>query len=585
MALIAGSGLIATVAATGLLLSFAYDNIRDASITEMRQIAGSYAADIERSMSTGVELTANLRSGLTAMKKGGDADRARADLLLRTVLEDSPSVLGTWTGWEPNAFDGKDADFVGKEGHDATGRYVPYWVRNSGKISHQALIDYTIPGNGDYYQLAFTQRKTVIVEPYLYDIGGEKVAMTSIATPILWEGKAVGVAGMDISLAETHKTLSAVKPMGTGFLGLVTGAGVIVSHPDSGLTAKSIKDAGDKTAAWGDLIAHPGDAVQTAGADGAPLISVAMPVKLTPDLNWYAIVSVPKAAVFAKLYGILWSAAPVSGASALRLGLAVWFIARKLNFAPKIGEDDPKAWRCNRRWRRRWVYGPLVWCRERGTGKHYRPLTRVQPPQDHPGAGGRGQPRPRGAGTPATLRLPCRTRGGDPLCRRRARPWAGETLGWRHDRAAGETFQRSPGCDPQGFQRLGGKAAGRTPVLLSECRDHPGRLGGNPRRGRRSGLPHRAAGGLGGADRRGAGGNHHLGQGFDPARRRSRFARRPHQTGGGALRRDRAQCGGGDERHRGILAIDLQHHRRHRRHRLPDQPAGPECRCRGGTGR
>ncbi len=59
MALIAGSGLIATVAATGLLLSFAYDNIRDASITEMRQIAGSYAADIERSMSTGVELTAN----------------------------------------------------------------------------------------------------------------------------------------------------------------------------------------------------------------------------------------------------------------------------------------------------------------------------------------------------------------------------------------------------------------------------------------------------------------------------------------------------------------------------------------------
>ncbi len=329
MALIAGSGLIATVAATGLLLSFAYDNIRDASITEMRQIAGSYAADIERSMSTGVELTANLRSGLTAMKKGGDADRARADLLLKTVLEDSPSVLGTWTGWEPNAFDGKDADFVGKEGHDATGRYVPYWVRNSGKISHQALIDYTIPGNGDYYQLAFTQRKTVIVEPYLYDIGGEKVAMTSIATLILWEGKAVGVAGMDISLAETHKTLSAVKPMGTGFLGLVTGAGVIVSHPDSGLTAKSIKDAGDKTAAWGDLIAHPGDAVQTAGADGAPLISVAMPVKLTPDLNWYAIVSVPKATVFAKLYDILWTAALVTGATALLLGLAVWFIARK----------------------------------------------------------------------------------------------------------------------------------------------------------------------------------------------------------------------------------------------------------------
>jgi methyl-accepting chemotaxis protein len=29
------------------------------------------------------------------------------------------------------------------------------------------------------------------------------------------------------------------------------------------------------------------------------------------------------------------------------------------------------------------------------------------------------------------------------------------------------------------------------------------------------------------------------------------------------------------------LRRDLQHHRRHRRHRLPDQPAGAECRCRG----
>ena len=329
MALIAGSGLMATVAATGLLLSFAYDNIRDASITEMREIAGSYAADIQQSMSNGVQLASSLRSSLTAMKKSGETDRAKADMLLKTVLEDSPGVLGTWTGWEPNAFDGKDADFVGKEGHDATGRYIPYWVRSGGKIDHQALMDYTVSGTGDYYQLPFTQQKTIIIEPYVYNVNGENVAMTSIAVPIVWDGKPVGVTGMDISLAETHKTLSAVKPMGTGFLGLVTAGGIIVSHPDETLTGKSIKDAGDKAAAWNEMIAHPGRDILTTSADGAALISVAMPIRLTPDLNWYAIVSVPQATVFAKLYEILWTAALVTGAIALLLGLAAWLIARK----------------------------------------------------------------------------------------------------------------------------------------------------------------------------------------------------------------------------------------------------------------
>ena len=331
MALIAACGLLATITATGALFTVAYDTIENASVTEMRQIAGRYAAEIEKEMSNGVELAANLRSSLVAMKRSGDATRADADLMLKTVLEDHPDVLGTWTGWEPNAFDGKDADFANTEGHDASGRYVPYWVRSGGQIAHDKLVGYTESGAGDYYQLPFGQQKTVVIEPYVYNVNGEDVTMTSIALPIMVDGKPVGVTGMDISLAETHKALSAVRPMGDGSLGLVTGAGVIVSHADAKLAGKTIKDGGEQTSAWAELIAHPGREMQTAGADGAPQIAIAVPVPLTPDLTWYAIISVPKATVFAQLNRMLTVAGVVTAAAALLLGLAAWLIARKFS--------------------------------------------------------------------------------------------------------------------------------------------------------------------------------------------------------------------------------------------------------------
>jgi hypothetical protein len=36
-----------------------------------------------------------------------------------------PGLIGTWTGWEPNALDGRDADFAGTASSDASGHAAP----------------------------------------------------------------------------------------------------------------------------------------------------------------------------------------------------------------------------------------------------------------------------------------------------------------------------------------------------------------------------------------------------------------------------------------------------------------------------
>ncbi|MCS4244455.1 methyl-accepting chemotaxis protein/methyl-accepting chemotaxis protein-1 (serine sensor receptor) [Rhizobium sp. BIGb0125] len=339
---VAAAGVLTTAAAAGILFSITYSDMREASITRMKQITESGAAGIAKDMSNAVQVASGIRSSLTAMQTAQKADRTAADAMLTATLRDNPALLATWTAWEPNAFDGHDADNTGQTGHDATGRYVPYMSRSGDKIAHDPLVDYTVPGAGDYYLLARDSQKTVVIEPYEYPVDGKTVLITSVAMPIIENGKSVGVAGIDISLAAANETISKIHPMDTGFLALVTAKGNIISHPDKALVGKSISNAGDAVAGWAKIIANSGTEEEMTAPDGTTYFSIAAPVQLTPEMNWYAIAFIPKDTVFAGLYSIMWSAAFITAGAIALLGLSGWLIARRFigRIANVIGETN-----------------------------------------------------------------------------------------------------------------------------------------------------------------------------------------------------------------------------------------------------
>jgi len=326
---IAAFGVVAVVTASGVLFYRAYTDIRTKSIEQMREIARSEAIGVERDIGGTVRIVEGLDAMLRTMKQTGDNDRAKADKLLFNLLESNPTILATWTGWEPDAFDGKDKDFANKEAHDQTGRYVPYWVRSGDQITHTVLTDYATPGPGDYYQVPFTTRKTTVIEPYPYTIDGKDVLMTSVTEPIVIDGKAVGVAGLDLSLADTNKKFSQIHPMQAGFIALVSGGGKIVSHPDAGLIGKGLSQGGAGTAGWDGLIASPGLEHEIVNADGTAAFAIAVPVKLGEGADWFAVVSVPKATLFAELNSMIRDAIITTTLAAIILGLAGWLIARR----------------------------------------------------------------------------------------------------------------------------------------------------------------------------------------------------------------------------------------------------------------
>jgi methyl-accepting chemotaxis protein len=147
--------------------------------------------------------------------------------------------------------------------------------------------------------------------------------------PITIDGKAVGVAGIDISLKDTNEVLAANRPMGDGYLSLVTGSGNILAHPVKELAGKAIKDVGELAAGWDKLIANPGQVAESSLSTGETFLNVAVPVKLTADNNWYAVVTIPKSTVLAKVTEVAWTSAAVTAIAAILLAAIGWFISRR----------------------------------------------------------------------------------------------------------------------------------------------------------------------------------------------------------------------------------------------------------------
>ncbi len=133
---------------------------------------------------------------LTAM------NRQDVNNMLRQVVLDNPDIVGICTCWEPNAFDGLDQQYANTTGHDATGRFIPYWCHDSsGQVALEPLMGYEQEGDGDYYLLPKKHLREQIINPYVYPVQGHDVLMTTVSAPIVADNQFYGITTVDLDLA------------------------------------------------------------------------------------------------------------------------------------------------------------------------------------------------------------------------------------------------------------------------------------------------------------------------------------------------------------------------------------------------
>ena len=175
----------------------------ESSEREITLLAQEYALKIEVEIEQAIDASNTMASIFSSFKNNGDFKPSRIMMnnLLKQVLNDNPNFLATYTLWEINAFDNNDSEYIDKAGHDGTGRFIPYFTRNSkGGFTLEPIVDYTESGAGDYYLIPKETKKEAVIEPYLYPVQGKNVLITSLVAPVLVNNEFVAIAGVDIAV-------------------------------------------------------------------------------------------------------------------------------------------------------------------------------------------------------------------------------------------------------------------------------------------------------------------------------------------------------------------------------------------------
>ncbi|MCH8536474.1 MAG: methyl-accepting chemotaxis protein [Alkalimonas sp.] len=259
---IAGSCLIVAVAASiglGVVLSHQLFQFNRTSSTELFQ------QEVQRSLSNQLQVRADeveqvIMQSLGVAKGLADSMQSLIDSnaisqlsrnhvseLVHTAMQNNPEALGAYIVWEPNAVDGKDAEYRGEGRHSTDdGQFGPYWTRDQRNqldlrpVTTTDLYSETRDAQGmrlnEWYLCSRDKRGSCVVDPAIWDVQGVPTLMTSIVHPVLINDRFVGMAGVDVSMAFLQQLLQELDQelyRGEGDLRIISYRGFLVGSTQS----------------------------------------------------------------------------------------------------------------------------------------------------------------------------------------------------------------------------------------------------------------------------------------------------------------------------------------------------------------
>jgi methyl-accepting chemotaxis protein len=225
---------------------------RVARVTEKngRAIADATASEYAALVKSQLELPLDEARALAGIFQGAATvdglrmPRRKVNMLLKDFIERNTEFLGVYVAYEPDAFDGKDINFVNEWGHDGTGRFIPYWTRDEqGNGVLEALENYNQSGKGDFYQIPKQLGREAVIDPHLHPVvqGGE-VLITSLVVPMFDEQEFIGIAGIDIELTKLQELVQNAKigAYKSAYAQLFSASGIVVSGETAEQNGKMI---------------------------------------------------------------------------------------------------------------------------------------------------------------------------------------------------------------------------------------------------------------------------------------------------------------------------------------------------------
>ncbi|WP_370574984.1 methyl-accepting chemotaxis protein [Methanomethylovorans sp.] len=260
------------------------------------------------------------------MENYDSGNRDEVSAIVKDLFVTTPGVVGAYVGFEPNAFDGRDDQFVNAAGHDSTGRFIPYWNTLGGSLVLDPLADYE---TSEYYQLPRKLKETVVLEPFVYD----GVLMVSYVAPIIKDGNAIGISGMDVSLNEIDEEVGKISIYDTGYAFMTSKSGVFLSHPTNKdwIGTKSITDV--DTPGYGKMAQDisAGKAGTITSIDPMTGKQVSLFYEPIPSSAFALVLSVPEEEMLAGVTALRNNLIIISVVAIVFMAAVAYLIARSIN--------------------------------------------------------------------------------------------------------------------------------------------------------------------------------------------------------------------------------------------------------------
>ncbi|MHC6203123.1 methyl-accepting chemotaxis protein [Breznakiellaceae bacterium SP9] len=229
---LAGTGIL--VASLLTLSQKEISRLQSNEITDLADLNG-------RKVQTWLEVYMNMVRAIgQVMEQYEEIDAAQRreymNMLVRTMVEKNPELIAASTLWEPDALDGMDAFFAntdGTGGTDEAGRFVPWWYRTKDGVFVEPLVDYEIPGAGDYYLVPRRTGKETLAEPYWYPLNGVDRLMTTVTAPVKKAGTFIGAMNIDIEITTLQEQASQIKPYEGTVAMIYSHGGIVAAHFDN----------------------------------------------------------------------------------------------------------------------------------------------------------------------------------------------------------------------------------------------------------------------------------------------------------------------------------------------------------------
>jgi methyl-accepting chemotaxis protein len=294
-----------------------------------------------------------------AAKRSLDAGALREELnlSLKTAFERNDKVLGIWLAFEPNALDGKDSEFANDAARQSNeaGRFATYWSRAAGASLNTIMVEEdltktTLSVSGTPYNSWYTcprdNKRTCLLDPYADTVGGKEMLMTTISVPLIVDGKAIGVVGVDIALdALQAAAVDSQRNLfnNAGHMLIVSGSGVLAA--DSSDASKVGKKIGDTLGADGQDVLQ----LLTSGTpkilEQGELIRAVYPVDpIGNSRAWGVVIDLPKQVLLAdsvKLQAVLDDAQETGVITALLVAVVAGLVGLLLIWLTASGVTRP----------------------------------------------------------------------------------------------------------------------------------------------------------------------------------------------------------------------------------------------------